>query len=200
MFRRLVEALCLCIIAVPCVHAQADLNWFSANVGGISVYISPEPNGNSTAMLLFLPETITFSNIYFDVIADSDTTHFYDLAIGDCQQSNHDCSQPNQPITIVCSLGSSSQGINLPKSGAKSFPCAQGPGITIGPGIYVLLAVGNVTNAGAKCVGEVKSPVIPFASPAVIGDAINGSLTSSTFQTGAAGASEEKSVCMISLH
>lgn len=177
------------------------------------MYISPNSQQRPTAMLLHVPYSINFSSIYFNLnTADSEIANLYDIGIGKCVNASgaSDCSQPNTPITIICNLaspaGPSSQGINLMVTRAQSYPCAQGPQ-SIQPGVYILLAVGTVSNTGARCVGQFKSPVLPFAVSSTIainGQATNGSLTnpdsSSLFSTGHAGVNAQTSVCMISLH
>jgi hypothetical protein len=195
------------------VNARAQLNWFSANTGAAAVYVSPNPGQSSTAMLLHVPYSINFSSIYFNLnTADSNTVNLYDIGIGECLDASgvSDCSQPNTAITIVCDLaspaGSTSQGINLTARRAQTHPCTQGTQ-SLQPGVYMLLAVGTVANTGARCVGQSKSPVLPFTvtpTVAINGSATNGSLTnpndSTVFSTGDAGVNGQTSVCMISLH
>jgi hypothetical protein len=184
-------------------HGQTTLNWFTANFGKASPVVEDDVSGAPTETLLYVPTSVTFSRVYFNVTtADTATGDYYDLGIGRCPSL--DCSQPRVTITILCSIGSSGSGgtgVNLASTGPQSFPCTQTTPITIQPGVYVLLGGGNAKVA--HCAGQNGSaPPIPFKA-AGSGTATDGSLTnpnSTIFKTDVAGSRSAGNACMISLH
>jgi len=196
------------LTALACIaislNAQSN-NWFSANTtqnASTPPTVEDDAGGHPTANLLYVPRSVTFSNIYFNV-ATADTTAgaVYDVGIGKCPSL--DCSQPSAVVTIVCNLGTSGAsgtGISLTSTGAQVFPCMQGS-VTIAAGTYILLGGGNAN--AAHCLGlSGGASTIPQAT-GVGGHATSGSLTnpnSTIFTTGAAGAKTPGNACMISLH
>ena len=191
----------LAVFSCMALSAGALTKWFPANVAGTSTPVE-NVSGSPSATLLYVPASVTFSGIYFNVAKDDTASGaFYDLGIGKCPSL--DCSQPNAAVTIVCNLGTSGAsgtGISLTSMAAQTFPCVQGS-VTISPGTYILLGAGNAIVA--RCTGLLNdAPVIPFVST-VSGTATDGSLTnpnSTIFTTAAAGASEPVAGCNISLH
>jgi len=201
--KTILQLTALACIAIS-LNAQTTTKWFSANTTQ-NAADSPtveDDLGHPTANLLYVPTSVTFSNIYFNVAKDDPATGaLYDVGIGKCPSL--DCSQPSATVTIVCNLGTSGasgMGISLTSTGAQVFPCVQGS-VTISPGTYILLGGGNANVA--HCLGlSGGASVIPQAT-GVAGHATNGSLTnpnSTIFTTGLAGAKTPGNACMISLH
>jgi hypothetical protein len=204
--KTLLQLTALWCIAIS-LNAQTTTKWFSTNTptkASNAPFVEDDPSGgHPTANLIYVPTSVSFSGIYFNVAtADTTSGHYYDLGIGKCPSL--DCSQPNVTITIVCNLGTSGtsgSGVSLASTGAQVFPCAQGS-VTISPGTYILLGAG-ITNS-AHCLGLFGgNAVIPQAT-GVGGHSTNGSLTnpnSTIFKTGSpAGAKAPGNACMISLH
>jgi len=180
--------------------AQTTTKWFVVNPGFSASYVEDDSSGQPTASLIYVPTSVAFSNLYFNVYTtDSTAGHYYDIGIGKCPSL--DCSQPSVQITIICNLGSSGssgQGVSLTTSGVQSMPCAQGT-VTISPGVYILLGTGNAKTA--KCLGGA-SAIMPTAAPGQA--STDGSLTnpnSTVFTTGSAtGSHQPGNPFSVSLH
>lgn len=190
------------LLLVSSASAQTTLNWYPLFEGQANPYVSDSAGGSPT-MTLFNIEgaNVAFSSINLRVtVPDINLSDFYDIGIGACP--NNDCSQPSQPITILCNLG----GVTLSNKGAQQFPCLQG-NVVLTAGTYIYLGVGSAANI-AKCQGQQGSASItPFATT-VIGTSVNGNLSNiviggkpaPNFITPSAGIRSAADICTISLH
>jgi hypothetical protein len=166
-------------VAFAATAADINLNWFAINappgVGAGALIEDDNVGGTPTASFFTIPgsTTVTFTHMYFHVTTADTTgctappattgcTDFYDIAILGC--TNNDCSQGSQTPTVLCNLGTTTQGVALPATGNYVLPCGSTQGIngtvTLNPGTYILMGVGNAKIAACKGLGGL-APILP---------------------------------------